>query len=249
MNTNAWLLCGEAPKLTRSRLFCVPGAGADAAMFRWWSGLVLSGIEVCTVQLPGRGKRMREARVTRMDAVIFPLLEAMRDRLDLPFALFGDGLGASIAFELARALRRMLLAQPARLFLSGHRAPRLPSRFPELHRMPESDFRNALRQRGDVPAEVLEHEELMALVAPILRADFEIDETYKPSAEAPLDVPFTIFGRVADERVNASELDAWRELTRAAVRIEMLPGDRRYPDAEVVRTVGSELQRAMEQGS
>jgi medium-chain acyl-[acyl-carrier-protein] hydrolase len=218
--------------------------GEDAAAFRSWTSELPPAVEVCAAQLPGRGKRMREPLVKRMDALIPSLVDAMRDGVVQPFAIFGHGLGALIAFELARALRRMSLPQPARLFLSAHRAPTLPSRFEDIHGMEESAFREELRRRADVPAEVLEHEELMAIVSPMLRADFETEETYTFSAEDPIDVPFTIFGGSADDTVKESELQAWREHTRAAFRVEMLPGDRFYPRTqrnELLRTISREL--------
>lgn len=246
MKNTPWLDCSSASNSVQSRLFCMPSVGEDGAVFRSWSSEVPPVTEVCAVQLPGRGKRMREPLVRRMDALIPSLVDALRDRLDLPFAIFGHGLGALIAFELARALRRMSLPQPARLFLSGHRAPNLPSRFEDIHGMEESAFREELRRRTDVPAEVLEHEELMALVSPMLRADFEVEETYTFSAEDPIDVPFTIIGGIADETVNESERQAWREHTRAAFRVEMLPGDRFYPRAQreqLLRTISRELQQ------
>ena len=65
----------------------------------------------------------------------------------------------------------------------------------------------------------------MALVSPMLRADFGIEETYRFASEEPLDVPFTIFGGLSDDRVDTSELEAWRRQTRAEARVEMLPGD------------------------
>ena len=225
MNTNSWLVCAPASRPAQARLFCLPYAGGDALIYRSWSGDLSSDLEVCAFQFPGRGKRISEPRFTRMDALVPALVEAMRGRLDLPFMIFGHSLGALIAFELARALRRMALPQPKRLFLSARRAPQLPSRIAEIHRLPESEFREELYRGGGVPREVLDHEELMALMSPMLRADYEIVETYRFSPEAPLDVPFTIFGGIADEDVDRPALEAWQEQTSAAVRIEMLPGD------------------------
>jgi medium-chain acyl-[acyl-carrier-protein] hydrolase len=171
----------------------------------------------------------------------------MRESLGQPFAVFGHDLGALIAFELARALRRMSLPQPARLFLSGHRAPNLPRRFAEIHRLEESEFRKELRLREDVSVEVLEHNELMAVVSPMLRADFEIEETYRFVAEDPLDVPFTIFGGLSDDRVGSSELEAWRQQTRAEVHVEMLPGDHHLQTQHtpLLQIVNRELPRQM----
>jgi medium-chain acyl-[acyl-carrier-protein] hydrolase len=68
----------------------------------------------------------------------------------------------------------------------------------------------------------------MELVAPTLRADFQLCETYAWSKEPPLDIPFTVFGGREDPNVEPHELEAWRDVTGAAVRVEMLPGDHYY---------------------
>ena len=49
-----------------------------------------------------------------------------RGYLDVPFALFGHSMGALLAFEFARRLRRAGGPQPRCLLASGHRALQLP---------------------------------------------------------------------------------------------------------------------------
>ncbi|MEA2570817.1 MAG: hypothetical protein QOI24_2818 [Acidobacteriota bacterium] len=66
----------------------------------------------------------------------------------------------------------------------------------------------------------------MALVSPILRADFTLAETYAFVAEEPLDVRFVIFG--------GDDVEAWREQTSAGARIETSP-------ARILETIGREL--------
>ena len=214
-------------------LFCLPYAGGGAAIFRGWKGLAPASLQIAVVQLPGREHRLAEPAYSDIDALVPPLLDGIRSHLDRPFAIFGHSMGALIAFELTRTLRRRGMQQPVRLFLSGHRAPQLPDRRPPIHALPDPEFWPALRNLGGIPDEVLEHQELMALVEPALRADFKLCETYAWKAEPPLDIPLSIFGGSEDPNVERYELDAWAEATRGATKVEMLPGDHHYlPQAQ-----------------
>jgi medium-chain acyl-[acyl-carrier-protein] hydrolase len=72
---------------------------------------------------------------------------------------------------------------------------------------------------------VLEHEELMQLMLPILRADFAVYETYEYSAEPPLRCPIAVLGGWEDRKLSREALEAWRAQTSASFSLRMLPGD------------------------
>src|SRR5205823_4375590 len=97
-------------------------------------------VEVCAVQLPGRQNRILEEPYTSLAALIAALAAALGPYFDRPFAFFGHSLGALIAFDLARALRRHGQPEPAHLFVSGHRAPQLPSPQAPTYHLPDAEF-------------------------------------------------------------------------------------------------------------
>jgi medium-chain acyl-[acyl-carrier-protein] hydrolase len=208
----------------RVRLFCLPYAGGGAAVFRRWPSLVTPDLQIAAIQLPGREHRLAERAFTNIDALVPALIDAIREHLDRPFAIFGHSMGALIAFELTRALRKRGMQQPVRLFLSGHRAPQLPDRRPPLHALGDAEFLDALRELEGTPDEVLAHEELMAIFAPTLRADFQLCETYGWSEDAPLEIPLSVFGGTDDPDVDRHELDAWSETTSAPSSVRMFEG-------------------------
>jgi medium-chain acyl-[acyl-carrier-protein] hydrolase len=177
------------------------------------------------VQLPGREGRLREAPFTRIE----PLVQALAAELplaELPFAFFGHSMGALIAFELAHELARRGGPQPLLLFVSGRRAPRVPVREEPIHDLPEPQFLARLRDLNGTPEEVLQHAELMALLSPLLRADFALHETWTyREGEPPLAIGISAFGGVADPEVTREDLEAWRVETTGPFRLRMLPGD------------------------
>lgn len=208
----------------RMRLFCFPFAGGSAAVFRTWSQGLPPAVEVCAVQPPGRERRMSEAPFRRLDALVEAVAEAMEPLLDRPFAFFGHSMGAKVAFELAQRQRHRGRPQPSRLFVSGSRAPHMPDDEPPLHALPDDELIQELHELGGTPREVLDNDELMRLLLPLLRADFEVNETYDPASHEPLDCPLSAFGGLRDPEVPPETVEGWREHTRGAFRRRMFEG-------------------------
>ena len=222
---DSWIACRKPRPQARLRLFCFPYAGGGALIFRTWSDGLPADVEVCPIQLPGRGTRLMEPLFTQLSPLIQALAQALFPLLDKPFAFFGHSLGALVSFELARQLRRQYGVQPVRLFVSASRAPQLPHRGLPVHTLPEGDFLAELHRLNGTPRAVLEHEELMQIALPVLRADFAVYETYVYSTEPPLNCPISTFGGLRDRTVSQSDLEAWREQTSVSSSLQMFPGD------------------------
>jgi medium-chain acyl-[acyl-carrier-protein] hydrolase len=133
-------------------------------------------------------------------------------------------MGALIAFELARELRRRRCPTPAHLFVSAYRAPHLPPSQPPFSHLPDAEFIDRVRQYGGVPDLVAQNEELMEIFLPILRADFEMTENYVYKEEAPLECPFTAFGGLSDPKVSRDRIVAWRMHTSVNFGVHFFPG-------------------------
>lgn len=207
------------------RLFCFPYAGGGASVYRRWSETFPPGIEVCPVQLPGRENRLREAPYTNLVPLVRDAAQALGPYLDRPFAFFGHSMGALISFELTRHLRREGLPLPIQLFLAGRHAPHLPERDNVTYNLPDAELIEEIKCLQGTPAEVLEHPELMQLILPLLRADFEVCQTHQFEHGPPLDCPVTVFGGLQDKEVPREDLQGWAEHTTGASTLRMLPGD------------------------
>jgi medium-chain acyl-[acyl-carrier-protein] hydrolase len=73
-------------------------------------------------------------------------------------------MGAIIALELARSLRRKYGHEPRALFVAGRRAPQVPSSEPITYNLPHEEFMEELIKLDGTPKEVIEHAELMELL-------------------------------------------------------------------------------------
>lgn len=221
----SWRSQNKPNSLSNLRLFCFPYAGGNVQIFSHWQDGLPPTVEVCPIQLPGRGSRLREPSYTRLLQLVSALAQDLLPHLHDPFAVFGHSLGAVVAFELARYVRREHGIQPEHLFVSGCRAPHIPP--PERFRydLPESELIEELRRLNGTPREVLDHPELMQLLVPMIQADLEMVRTYVYAAEAPLNCPITALGGLQDEWITPEHLEAWRTQTTAPFSVRMFPGD------------------------
>jgi medium-chain acyl-[acyl-carrier-protein] hydrolase len=220
-----WVVRPRPVESPRLRLFCFPYSGGGASQYSRWPADFPADIDICAVQLPGREQRLSETPFSNMSGLVEELLSVLEPYFGPPFAFFGHSLGGFISFALTRALRRQRRRGPVHLFVAGSRAPQLPSRLPELHRLPDAEFLDGLRRYGGSPDEALNDAGLMRLLLPMLRADFSLTETYEYVEEPPLDVPISVFGGLDDPVIERFELTAWRDQSTRPTTVRVLPGD------------------------
>jgi medium-chain acyl-[acyl-carrier-protein] hydrolase len=147
-----------------------------------------------------------------------------------PFVLYGHSLGATVAFEVARALRRRKLPMPRALVLSGRCSPSQPNKAHKISGLPDAEFIDELHELAGTPREILENAEMMEMLMPMLRADFRAAEDHAYAAEPPLDVPFFIHGGLGDEEVSRESLEAWCLETTGPCSVRMFPGKHFFLD-------------------
>jgi medium-chain acyl-[acyl-carrier-protein] hydrolase len=238
-----WITYYKPNPHARLRLFCFPYAGGGTAVFRTWVDRMPDTVEVCPVQLPGRETRVMEAPFNRLSTLVRAAAQALLPYLEKPFAFFGHSMGALVSFELARQLRREHDLAPAHLFVSGRWPPQMLDRSDPTYDLPDAQFMKELHSLNGTPKKVLEHPALMALMLPMLRADFEVCQTYGYVDEPPLNCPLTVFGGLQDEPDRKS-LDTWREQTTASFSLRMLPGDHFFlhtARSQLIRIIAQEL--------
>src|SRR5438309_8432474 len=108
---------------TVTHLVCFPGAGMGASTFRRWTRRMPSQVEVLAFQPPGREERYREKPIDDWRRMVGVATDWVASRELGRSAFFGHSLGALIAFEVAREMRRRRLPEPITLFASALPAP------------------------------------------------------------------------------------------------------------------------------
>ena len=228
MPHNPWCVKPKPLPGAKLKLICLPFAGGSSQAYRSWVGLLPSSIELIAIELPGRGTRLNEPLIAHLPTLIPRLAHGLIDELDRPFIIFGHSMGTSIGFELTQFLLKNYNTAPDYLFFSGRSAPHLDDREEPIHQLDDRAFIQKLRSFEGTPAEVLDHEELMAFMLPIIRADFTMIETHVWDSYPPFNIPLTVFGGLADESARREELMAWKDYTTALFNVRMFPGGHFY---------------------
>ncbi|RZK95803.1 MAG: thioesterase [Rhodococcus sp. (in: high G+C Gram-positive bacteria)] len=210
-------------------LVCLPFAGSGASFFRDWRGFAPRGLDVLPVQLPGREERFVEELLTTVaaavDDIVPRVLPTCRDAAGV--AIFGHSLGAVLAFELAHRLKAEGGVTLVRLFVSGSPGP---ATVREIRASSLADF-EFLAQVGDLAGyshPALGNPELRELLLPVVRADVEMHENYRPPPHPSLDVPITALRGRDDHLVGAAHMAEWAATTTAETSVLEVDGGHMY---------------------
>ena len=217
---------------------------------------------------------------------IMPIIRGC-SKPNVHYATFGHSMGAWVAFAMVQRLRREhdKLPLPIAMFASCNRAPHLVGfehdvHSVEMHTLGLADgggdaaFWNGMAERygdsGMSPG-------IKKLMLPLLRADFQIIETWDPSTGeadrpdsmtcsstgrrdesnalvekmSPFGLPIVAIGAMDDRRYTPEQLSAWELHTTGAFREEWVAGGHHYfqhgDPEEVLRIVTDNLEAVLEE--
>lgn len=221
------------------QLVCFAYAGGGPAVFNGWADQLPDDIEVAVVQLPGRGSRLAELPHTRMHDLVDELTPVLADYLDRPFAFFGHCVGGIQAFELAHRLEREHRLHPHHLFVAGSRAPQVYNErqaaidavqfgatAARSGAATEEDFIDMLKDVNFANNKALfQDAELLSLMLPVIKADYELNNGYIYQPKPPLATPITAIGGRADPYTTGEHILAWSEQSMLPLDTHFCPGD------------------------
>lgn len=236
----------RSPVKKTLRLFCLPYAGGSARIFRDWSRHLPKFVELCPLELPGRGTRNHEVPIGELEPLMQDLLGQVLRRLDKQFAILGYDYGALLGFELAHRLEQRYGVHPKHLFVAAMRAPAWSRPVNSVARLSDKRLRELLRRGGGDDRSLLKRDHLMAVTIRVLRADFSVSDGYECKPGAMLNAPITAFCGRADPRISRESVRAWDECTEGEFRWHALPGDHFFLRSSrdiMLQILSSELSR------
>jgi surfactin synthase thioesterase subunit len=135
--------------------------------------------------------------------------------------------------------------RPARLFVSGSPGP-WSGRESRATGLDDEEFLARVRDFSGYTHPALEDPEMRSLLLPMIRADVEMHENYRPATDKPLSIPITALRGRGDELVDRSQIAQWERATSAGFATVELDGGHMYlagdPTA-LLRLIGTELAR------
>jgi surfactin synthase thioesterase subunit len=233
LHPDTWLRRYHQGAPDRTRLICFPHAGGSASFFFPLSRTLSPVAEVLAVQYPGRQERHTEKPVPSVHRLADTIAAVLGAGPDRPTVLFGHSMGATLAFEVAHRLERDFDRSPVRLVVSGRRAPDRV-RGPYFHLLGDDAIIAELRGLSGTDDRLLEDPDVLRMILPALRSDYQAIDTYRVVPGTTVRCPLTILTGDADPHVTAEEAEAWRAVTSGPSDLHTFAGGHffltEYPD-------------------
>jgi surfactin synthase thioesterase subunit len=222
--------------MTQITLIALAHAGGSAKALSSFRPHLPASIELCPLDLPGRGSRFKEPLMVARQPLVEQLAAEIAGSIQMPYAIFGHSLGGMLAFELAHALMRRGMPAPRALCVAAAPAPCSQGR----RRPPETwntdqSLMASMRKLGGTPPELFDHPELLELFLPIVRADFRLCDDTPEQPLGPLPCPIHVYaGR--NDKIELEALQGWQHVASRAHSLTFFQGDHFF-----VRTYTREL--------
>lgn len=224
MSNKSWYLEYDKKPYARIRLFCFHHSGGAASMYYPWVKCLSPNIELIAIQLPGRESRFTEPLTNNLTEIIEILTDGFNSYQHKPFFIFGHSLGGLLAYEFTKSLNRHYSLLPKQLIVSATKAPHLPFRMNYLSKLDGEALKEELKVYSGIDEDILNNDELLQILLPIIKSDFSISETYYYKSSSSLSFDILVLSGKDDKTVSENEVQAWSEHTSGKFKHLAFPG-------------------------
>lgn len=224
-----WLRCFHPVPSASRRLVCLPHAGGSASYYFALSKALLGNlgnVDVVAIQYPGRQDRRAERCRESIAELADEITTVVRPLADRPLTFFGHSMGATLAFEVARRLEAEGIVLTG-LFASGRRAPST-HRDEWIHLRDDAGLIAEVRRLSGTEAQLLDDDELVRMVLPAIRSDYQAIETYRYQPGPDVSCPVVALIGTDDPKMTMDEATAWARHTTVKFRLRTFPGGHFY---------------------
>ncbi|MEV4341515.1 alpha/beta fold hydrolase [Streptomyces sp. NPDC049590] len=196
----------------------IPPSCCGSGYFRGLRRALGGRVDFRPVELPGHGRRYREALLTRAESAVADVTAQLGGHVD---AIYGESLGSYIGLAVAAAVRQ----RPCPLLIAASNSPpsvRERIRTEELGTL-DGAVATLTAMGGEIPDEVVRTPELAERLYPVIRDDLRLSQSFIDLTRA-----MTTAGDVrvlagADDSASV-RLESWADHTTGRCEVTILPG-------------------------
>jgi surfactin synthase thioesterase subunit len=208
------------------RLLCIGHAGTGAAMFNPWRKALPPWVEVLGVRLPGRESRNGDAPLTELAPMVDMIIDDLTAMdTSVPLACYGHCFGGVLGYHLVRRLEQDDELDLVHLLVSSAPDPRTASGDGDpVHRKTTAELVAFLTTTGAMPPDSRTSADLMTLMEPAIRGDFQAIETIPDARHTVIRTPITVLRGAGDTILPDAVSRGWATCTTGDFSLRILPG-------------------------
>lgn len=202
-------------------VLCFPPAGAGAGFFRAWAA-ALPRHWIVPVQLPGREERFAEPAMDDTRQIAANIGAAVAAQAWSGVTMLGYSYGALLAFETAHFLEQRRIRVHG-LVACARAAPQSRART-SIAALSDDALLSYVQSLDGLPPEILAEPEFLALLLPVLRADFSANDLYAEPTNRRIRAPIVHVAGKQDPATAGGQAAAWQERTLTEFRSVSVDG-------------------------
>lgn len=204
-------------------VICFPYAGGSGFAFQQLKDFWPKSWDIKTITYPGRGHKIEDPLIYKVEDLVNYCWEQIKDWLHRPYIFFGHSLGGRLIYLLAHKIREQHKKLPECLVISGTHGASVPPKQPYRYAMPTPDLKAILKRYGAIPEEIVQDEFAFNFFEPIIRADFQVAETWQYTPREKLPIP-TMVVTGTEEDMTEAEILLWEKEFSTTINFRQLTG-------------------------
>lgn len=208
--------------IKKPQIFLLHFAGGNCYSFGFLKERLSADFEVFSLELPGRGQRIREPLIKSYQEAVSDYTEQIKSlRNNKPYIIYGHSMGALTGWGVVAQMERSN-DLPETLIVTGNAGPGIGM---HKHRylLSNNELKEYLKELGGMSGEVLDNKELFDFVAPVIRTDFEILEKNLNLSSLP-PIKTSMKAIMGDLENHVDQISNWKKYTLGEFSYEVLSG-------------------------
>lgn len=177
-----------------------------------------------TLELPGRGSRVAEPLIDNMTLLVEDLYEQIQEHLCSNYMIFSHSMGGIMGNLLIQKLRENRKQLPNCFLVTGCRSPKQNDFRSKIHHLNKENFQQEIINLGGMPDEIINSQELLDYMLPILKSDIKaLEETLYKETEK-YETPIIVFYG-SEESIKEEDILDWELETSSTFKYQCLEGN------------------------
>ncbi|MGJ1506277.1 MULTISPECIES: thioesterase II family protein [Sphingobacterium] len=204
-----------------AQIFLIHFAGGSFYSFDFLKPY-LTNHEFIPIELPGRGKRIKEQLITDFSLAATDLCKQVEKHVEgKDFIIYGHSMGAYLSLKVASILETKGL-KPKSIIVSGNIGPVKKDSNKFRHLLSDQELLLELKEIGSESASHFTNKEYREFFLPILRSDFQVAEKNNPSDFDVVSIP--IIALMGNKEHFNEKIDNWKSYTSSEFSWHIMQG-------------------------